>query len=264
MILISKIGAFIIAVIAAWVGWRWFGIWSAPFFLLAGWWLAGVLERAIVTRTDPIEPTPEGLYRVACVGDSITYGTFVEDRPQNCYPAVLQRMLGPKVAVRNFGVPGATMSPIGDMPYRKYKPFKLATEFLPRVVIIMLGTNDSKSQNWLGSEKFEQYARGMITHFCELPSKPKIFVMTPSAAFLLPGKRKLEYGMQAAPMEEMARILRQLAKGMGFSLIDIRDITTGHPEGFDFDGIHTNTFGAKMIAEAVHLAIRDDIQAELA
>ena len=33
--------------------------------------------------------------RVACVGNSITYGTGIQDRARDSYPAQLQRMLGP-------------------------------------------------------------------------------------------------------------------------------------------------------------------------
>lgn len=42
--------------------------------------------------------TQEGIgapVRVACVGNSITYGTGIQDRAHDSYPAQLQRMLGP-------------------------------------------------------------------------------------------------------------------------------------------------------------------------
>ena len=48
--------------------------------------------------------------RVACVGDSITFGAGIEDREKKCYPAQLQELLGPRFEVRNFGRSGATAS----------------------------------------------------------------------------------------------------------------------------------------------------------
>ena len=45
-----------------------------------------------------------GAVRIACVGDSITRGTFVWHRKANAYPAQLQAMLGDRFCVRNFGV----------------------------------------------------------------------------------------------------------------------------------------------------------------
>ena len=55
--------------------------------------------------------------RVACVGNSITYGTGIEDRARDSYPSQLQRMLGDKYVVGNFGKPGATLLYHGHRPY---------------------------------------------------------------------------------------------------------------------------------------------------
>src|SRR5687768_14105445 len=86
--------------------------------------------------------------RVACVGDSITYGAGVSNRDRNCYPAVLQRLLGDGHDVRNFGVSGTTVLAKGDNPYTLQKVYQQAREFKPHVVVIALGTNDTKPQNW--------------------------------------------------------------------------------------------------------------------
>ena len=34
--------------------------------------------------------------RIACIGDSITYGASIKNRDRDCYPAQLGRMLGEK------------------------------------------------------------------------------------------------------------------------------------------------------------------------
>ena len=86
--------------------------------------------------------------RVACVGDSITYGAGVANRGKNNYPKVLGGLLGAGYESRNFGVSGATLLKKGDLPYWRTGAFKAATEFKPHIVIIKLGTNDSKPQNW--------------------------------------------------------------------------------------------------------------------
>src|SRR5271168_4090727 len=84
--------------------------------------------------------------RVACVGDSITFGAGVTKGWP--YPAQLGRMLGSGYDVRNFGVSGATLLRAGDKPYDKQKAFPAALAFKPDIVILMLGTNDTKPQNW--------------------------------------------------------------------------------------------------------------------
>src|SRR4051794_25029443 len=93
-------------------------------------------------------PTSRPTTKLACVGDSITFGAGIQDRDHDSYPAQLGRMLGEAWDVRNFGVSGATMLKKGDKPYDKQKAYRDALAFKPDVVVIMLGTNDSKPQNW--------------------------------------------------------------------------------------------------------------------
>ena len=47
--------------------------------------------------------------KVACVGNSITYGTGLSDRVTQSYPVKLQKLLGERYEVENFGKPGATL-----------------------------------------------------------------------------------------------------------------------------------------------------------
>ena len=82
--------------------------------------------------------------RVACVGDSITFGAFLPNRERNSYPAQLGRLLGASYDVHNFGINSATMLKKGDFPYVKQKIHNEAVAFAPDIVVIMLGTNDSK------------------------------------------------------------------------------------------------------------------------
>src|SRR5579885_3646478 len=62
--------------------------------------------------------------RVACVGDSITYGAGIKDREHNSYPAQLQKLLGDGYEVRNFGVNGRTLLSKGDLPYVKERTYQ--------------------------------------------------------------------------------------------------------------------------------------------
>ena len=83
--------------------------------------------------------------RVACVGDSITQGVFVDSSVR--WTTVLQADLGPHYDVENYGVSGTTLIKSGDSPYWKQPALAQAVAFQPNIVLIMLGTNDSKSQN---------------------------------------------------------------------------------------------------------------------
>ena len=111
----------------------------------------------------------ESITRIACVGDSITYGAAIRDRAKTCYPKVLGDLLGGKYSVCNYGVNGATLLRKGDKPYWKLKAFEEATKFAPNIVIIKLGTNDPKPQNWgKAGDEYEADLRARIAHFQNL------------------------------------------------------------------------------------------------
>ena len=59
--------------------------------------------------------------KIACIGNSITYGARIKNRDRDSYPAVLSRMLGEAYWVKNFGVSARTLLNKGDHPYMNEK-----------------------------------------------------------------------------------------------------------------------------------------------
>ena len=55
-----------------------------------------------------------GQVRLACIGDSTTYGTVIPNVFYNCYPAQLGRMLGGGYHVANFGFNAKTALDVND------------------------------------------------------------------------------------------------------------------------------------------------------
>ena len=82
--------------------------------------------------------------RVACVGDSTTYGYGIENLPTDAYPHQLEKLLGPSYSVQNFGKNAATLLKKGDLPYWEQIEYKQALKSKPDIVIINLGVNDAK------------------------------------------------------------------------------------------------------------------------
>jgi len=128
----------------------------------------------------------DGKKKVACVGDSITFGASIKDRKNNSYPCQLGKILGDKWEVRNFGVNCATLLKKGDTPYWNLKAYKNALAYKPDVVVIMLGTNDSKPGNWKNKKDFVSDYIELVKSFQKLDSKPQVWVCLPVPAF--PGK----------------------------------------------------------------------------
>ena len=82
------------------------------------------------------------IHKVACVGASITYGQTLGNREEECYPAVLLRLLGAGYEVRNFGRSGAGIWHGGYAPYTITDEYKKAVAYGAEIIIVCLGTND--------------------------------------------------------------------------------------------------------------------------
>lgn len=187
--------------------------------------------------------------RVACIGNSITFGAGIKNRSRDSYPSVLARMLGDNYWVKNFGVSARTMLNKGDHPYMNEPAYKNALAFNPNIVVIKLGTNDSKSFNWKYKADFMKDAQNMINAFKGLPSQPKIYLCYPSKAYLTgDGINDDIISKEIIPM------IKKLAKKNDLSVIDLHTAMDGMPELFP-DRIHPNEKGAQVMAKAVYQSI---------
>lgn len=190
-------------------------------------------------------PASSGI-RVACVGDSITFGAGVADRAKNCYPAQLGVMLGKGWEVRNFGVSGTTMLKKGDHPYWSQKAFTDAQAFVPNIVVIMLGTNDTKPQNWKFIDEFTTDYRDMVARFSALPTHPRIYLCLPTP---VPGGGSLASINEAGVREEKP-LIQAVAVQTRSSVIDMYHALTGHDDLLP-DHVHPNAAGATIMAHKV-------------
>lgn len=202
----------------------------------------------------PVADAAPDTIRVACVGDSITYGALFKSADR--YPNELENLLGPGYSVRNFGASGFTAQKAGDHPYWNHRYFKLGSDYAPNLVTIMLGTNDSKTQNWTGAARFDTDLRALVAHYQGLPSKPRVVLMTPPSAFIVRDRKELPAGMSAQAITEIAEDVKKTGAELGLQVIDIHAATATHPEFFKFDGIHPDGDGARFIAKTIYDALQ--------
>ncbi len=181
--------------------------------------------------------------RVACVGDSITAGG---------YPEILDSLLPANYDVRNFGVSGATAlgAGHGNLPYRLQPGFAAAIDFAPNIVVIKLGTNDSKAENWANRQYFATDLADLVADFSGLSSHPQVFLCTPVAA--------MGTSHDIAPRVIETEIVPQVQQLAG-SLAGVRGIDCftpflGHADYYD-DGIHPNEAGRQLLAATIHAAL---------
>jgi lysophospholipase L1-like esterase len=200
-----------------------------------------------------------GEIKLACVGDSITFGLGI---PRGWdYPAQLQRMLGTgPYTVRNFGVNGATLLRDGDRPYEKQAAFKAALDWKPDIVIIMLGANDSKPVNWgPHSAEFDTDYRWLVSQFPpDDGNPPTIYLCRPC---LVSGTGR--YGITDPVIQQQIPIIDKIAADLHLKEIDMHAALQDHPEDLR-DTVHPNTAGATLLAKAAYKAvIGDDFQGQV-
>jgi len=194
---------------------------------------------------------------VACVGDSITSG-YMASTAAASYPSVLQNLFGSSVQVMNYGHISATMLSDGDLPYQNQPEYTAATTFASGAgatavvdVIIMLGTNDSKSYNWMvgtgtRAQQFVTDCGAMVDHFASLPTHPLVYLAFPPRAFAN------TYGISGTIIhDQILPLIQQVATAKGVPIIDVDTPTAPHPELFP-DGVHPNDTGYALVAQVMH------------
>ena len=183
----------------------------------------------------------DNLIRVACIGDSITY----------CgYPDKLQEDLGINYTVRNFGLNSTTVLLHTELPYMYQFDFTRAKYFLPDIAIVMLGTNDARTDHFKSIENFIPDYLKLLNELQVLKSHPKIFLVIPPPLF--PNDFSLE---NENLVEGIIPRIEQIVNEKGLQIIDVYSALENHPEYFTDDGVHPNSEGAAVIANVVYNAI---------
>ena len=212
-----------------------------------------LLALALTTLAAVANPTPidPGVFkrsiRVACVGDSITQGVKL---PQGMtYPEQLQKMLGSPWIVKNFGKSGRTLLKQGDHPYWNESIYQDALQFAPDVVIIKLGTNDTKPQNWKHIADFKKDYRALVESFRSLPGKPRIYICTPC-----PVVGAGSFDITNAGVAEEVGWVKELAAELHVGLVDMNAAFAGKSELLP-DKVHPNAEGATLLAGTAYSAL---------
>lgn len=197
--------------------------------------------------------------RVACVGDSITYGFGLADRAHESYPAQLQVLLDAKepgkYEVRNFGNSGRgiyldSMRGKEKRGYRWMKEHAEAVAWKPDIVICNLGINDNGEyiKEYTGPRKrgqFELEYLQLLADYKKANRNAKFYIWTKLAP-LIAGQRfyrSPEPFLMQADLEKVARRARAVGIDMQEPFRETMDAV------FARDKIHPNADGAKIIAE---------------
>ncbi|MCK5278457.1 MAG: hypothetical protein KAK04_07965, partial [Cyclobacteriaceae bacterium] len=206
----------------------------------------------------PIDNTLyEGTIRVACIGNSVTYGNGIENPDANSYPAVLQQKLGDKYHVRNFGHSGATLLKKGHNPYWQTEEYKNALSFKPHVIVIHLGLNDTDPRNWPNyRDDFIKDYTDLINRFLaiDVHPLPQVWIcrMTP----IFHGHPRFKAGTRDW-FWQIQNSIDLIAQHNNVGFIDLHAPLYTRPDLFP-DYVHPTKEGANIIAREVYQQLTGD------
>ena len=193
--------------------------------------------------------------KVACIGNSITYGYGLPDRATQSYPVQLQKMLGESYQVENFGKSGATLLNKGHRPYMQQDEYHRAIDFAGDIVVIHLGINDTDPRDWPDYRDFfvKDYI-ALIASFRVANPEARIMIarLTPIAdrhPRFLSGTRDWHGEIQLA--------IENVARYAGVQLIDFHKPLYPYPFMLT-DAVHPDPEGAFVLAQTVYSAITGD------
>ena len=192
------------------------------------------------------------IIKVACVGNSITYGTGVSNREQKAYPVVLQGLLGKGYQVENFGKPGATLLRRGHRPYFAQPEFRAALQFRPDIAVIHLGINDTDPRNWPNyRDEFIPDYLALIDSLRAVNPHVRILVarLTPIGV----DHPRFDSGTRKW-REEISQAVQQVAEIARVEWIDFYAPLVPHPDWLP-DAVHPDARGAEVLAKVAYAGI---------
>lgn len=186
--------------------------------------------------------------RVACIGDSLTWGFSLPDPRWQSYPTLLQERLGADYEVRNFGCNGASVRLDADLPYVETLAYRESCAWNPDIVLLMLGSNDATPWGWDAVAFRDDYER-LVTSYRELPSLPRVILIAPIRMFRVMGMTF--GGLSPEILEEGVRpVIHEVAEECELQCIDLVDLFTD--ARYCHDGVHPNGEGTMLMRDAIY------------
>lgn len=193
--------------------------------------------------------------KVACMGNSVTYGAGIKDREQNAYPAQLQKIMGGSYEVGNFGFSGATLLRKGHRPYHKTQAYQDAIAMKPDIAVIHLGLNDTDPRNW------PYYRDAFAADYYRLIDtlravNPKVRVLVCRLTPIFSGHPRFKSGTRDWYWQ-IQDLIAVIARNRSAELVDLNRPLHNRPDLFP-DQLHPTAAGAAIIAHTIGRQLRGE------
>jgi len=208
---------------------------------------AGGVASAPVDLLVPVIAQPVAAVRpvrITCVGASDVSSPTPYGTPN--WPDYIAPMLGYEYAITNCGASGTTMIQGGNAPYWNTQQYLNSLNSSPDIVIIMLGSNDSKPYNWIYQTNYAPDYEDLINEYRNLPSHPRIYLNT-----LLTVYGAGSYDITDPIVTgQLCPIIKQIGFDENLPVIDVNTATKNMPQNFP-DNVHPDIAGARVVAQTV-------------
>ena len=131
----------------------------------------------------------------------------------------------------------------GDFPYWRQAQYEQSLEWNPDIVVIMLGTNDSKTFNWVHADAFVPDFTEFVRSYQEIDSQPRVLLATPTPLF----------GDDLAPFDskvmsqQIAPAIREVSRQLECEVVEFHDRMLALKALFP-DGVHPDAPGTSVMA----------------
>ena len=222
-------------------------------------------DKTTLGEGDKIQYSENGVYKamnelattdkikVACVGDSLTDGfcSTNGNKSDTAYPAYLQGLLGSKYSVRNFGKTSMTLMKNTNKSYWNTTEFSDSLVFEPDIVIIMLGSNDSKTWD---EAAYREDAIALVNEYKALKTNPRIIFAISPQCFVTGGT-----DITAEKMQFVVEVQRALVVENGWETVDMYEKTVDRKDLYHSDLLHFTDGGYYFAAQCMYEGITGEI-----
>lgn len=189
-----------------------------------------------------------GNIKIACVGDSLTEGYTSSGglKGNTAYPAVLQNLLGDGYEVGNFGKTSFTLMKGTDKSYWNSAEYTDSRKYDADIVVIMLGTNDSKAKYW-NEEQFKEDAQALVEAYENLESAPEVIFAVSPQCYQTSGT-----DITKDTVAVLQEVQKELVEENGWESIDLYQLTADREDLYHKDGIHFTDEGYAYLAQCIY------------
>lgn len=191
--------------------------------------------------------------KVACVGDSLTEGYQSSGgvKSATSYPAYLQQLLGDRYEVKNFGKTSMTLLRKTEQSYWQTAEYTESMAYDADIVIVMLGTNDTKEAHW-NAQQYKADAVELVNRYRALAGQPRVIFAISPYCHQNSGNDITENGIKNL----LNPVQRAMIEEQRWETVDMFEKTKHKGDLYHEDKVHFTDAGYRYIAECMYEALQ--------